>query len=543
MALAGGVTLTPRNEKGYIYRPGEILSPDGHCRAFDAGAQGTIFGSGAGLVVLKRYEDAVADGDTVHAVIRGSAINNDGAQKVGYMAPSVDGQTAAVTEAISMAGIDPETISYVEAHGTGTSVGDPIEVRALTQAFRTGTTDNQFCGIGSVKTNIGHLDHAAGISGLIKTILALEHKQLPPTLNYERPNPKMEIETTPFYVNDTLREWTPPEGAPRRAGVNSLGIGGTNAHVILEEAPDLEGVPGTEEAPNSRFTEPSARSVHVLPLSARTESALDTATANLAAYLQEHPGVNMADVAHTLQAGRRAFEQRRAVVWREGEDAVETLTKLPAGHVASGEAPEPGRPVAFLFPGQGAQHANMGRDLYDTEPVFRRHVDRCAEHLEPLLGLDLRELLFPDADAVDAADEQLKETAYTQPALFVIQYATAQMWAAWGIEPEAMIGHSIGEYAAACLAGVMSLEDALHLVVERGRLMQAMEPGTMLSVGASEDEVQPYLDDRVSVSVINAPTMCVVGGPDAPCETCRNASKPMTSRAGRSTPRTPSTPT
>ena len=505
MALAGGVRLFPRGRTGYIYRPGEILSPGGHCRAFDADAQGTIFGSGAGVVVLKRYEDALADGDTIHAVIRGSAVNNDGSRKAGYMAPSVEGQASAVAEAIGVSGIDPDTLSYIEAHGTGTSVGDPIEVRALTQAFRTGTSRSQYCGIGSVKSNIGHLDHAAGVASLIKTVLALKHKELPPTLNFERPNPRLEIEETPFYVNDELRAWTPPEDAPRRAGVNSLGIGGTNAFIILEEAP---GVP----------TEPTEQSAHVIPLSARSESALDAQANQLADHLNAQSDHAVADVAYTLQMGRKAFLHRRAVIAPSREEAIAGLNETSRSRVVEGRAAEEEGPVAFLFPGQGAQHATMGQGLYEEEEAFRRHVDQCADTLTAYLDRDLRDLLFPSAEAVETANAELKQTAYTQPALFTVQYATARFWMDRGIEPSAMIGHSIGEYTAACLSGVMELEDALRLVAERGRLMQSMQPGSMLAVGAPEDEVQSYLNDDLSLSVVNTPTMCVVGGPDAAVE-------------------------
>ena len=501
MALAGGATILTRDPKGYVYREGEILSRDGHCRAFDAKASGTLFGSGAGAVILKRLDDAIADRDTIYAVIRGSAVNNDGAQKVGYMAPSVEGQAAAISEAVALSGVDAETISYVEAHGTGTNVGDPIEVAALSQAFRTQTSATQYCGLGSVKANIGHLDHAAGVSSLIKTVLALHHKEIPPSINFDTPNPKLGIEDTPFYVNDRLQPWTPVEGAPRRAGVNSLGIGGTNAFLVLEEGPETN-------------PEPTTRSLHVLPVSARSEAALDAATANLAETLRtdETP---LADVAHTLLSGRTLHEHRRAVVVRDHEEAAEVLNDPTGSNTVTGRTTEE-RPVAMMFSGQGAQYAGMGRGLYDSEPVFRRAIDACAEHMQEPLQLDLRELLFPDEVDKASADEQLAQTQYTQPALFALQVATARLWQSWGIEPSALIGHSIGEYAAAHVAGVMSLADGCRLVAARGRWMQAMEPGTMLSVALSEVDLQPYLSRHpdASVSVINHPSMTVVGGPD-----------------------------
>jgi len=503
MALVGGATILTREPKGYLYREGEILSQDGHCRAFDAKASGTLFGSGAGAVILKRLGDALDDGDTVYAVVRGSAVNNDGAQKVGYMAPSVEGQAAAISEAMAVAGVDPRSITYVEAHGTGTNVGDPIEVAALTQAFRTGTVDRQFCGLGSVKANIGHLDHAAGVSSLIKTVLALHHKQLPPSLNFDTPNPKLGIDKTPFYVNDRLQGWAPASGQPRRAGVNSLGIGGTNAFLVLEEGP----------APSPA---PTRRTTHVLTLSAKSDAALDAATDALADALTADDAPSLADVAHTLLEGRAAHEHRRAVVAQNQEGAVDALRRRPAANVITGRA-EAERPVAMMFSGQGAQYAGMGRDLYDTQPVFRETVDACTEHFGTSLGIDLRTLLYPDptdTGSVGDANDRLAQTQFTQPALFAIEVATARLWQSWGIEPIALIGHSIGEYVAAHVAGVLSLENACRLVAARGSGMQAMERGTMLSVALSEAEAEPYLADTpgVSVSVLNHPSMVVVGG-------------------------------
>jgi len=506
IALAGGVSIHVPQKTGYLYEPGGTLSPDGHCRAFDAKAQGTTIGNGVGVVVLKRLSDALADGDRIHAVIKGSAINNDGSGKVGYTAPSVNGQAEVIAEAMMLAGVEPETINYIEAHGTGTALGDPIEIAALSQVFRNSTTKKGFCAIGSVKTNIGHLDAAAGIAGLIKTVLALKHQQIPPSLNFEQPNPQIDFANSPFYLNTTLTEWK-AESPPRRAGVSSLGIGGTNAHVILEEAPVLE--------PSS-----PSRPWQLLVLSAKTNSALETATENLANHLQQHPDVNLADVAHTLQVGRGEFNHRRVLVCQDIEDAASALrdpqrvlTRLVENSV---------HPIAFMFPGQGAQYVDMGKELYQTEPVFQEQVDFCCQLLQPHLGLDLRSLIYPNESESKAAAEKLQQTDITQPALFVIEYALAQLWMSWGISPQAMIGHSIGEYVAACLAGVMSVEDALRLVTARGRLMQQLPSGAMLSVPLKEAEVRDLLNENLSLAASNAPDLCVVSGTDEAINTLQN---------------------
>lgn len=498
MALAGGATIAVPQKSGYVYQEGGILSPDGHCRAFDARSAGTVPGSGAGIVVLKRLEDAIADGDPIHAVIKGSAINNDGFMKVGYTAPGVDGQADVIAEAMAVAGVEPETISYIEAHGTGTTLGDPIEIEALTRAFRDGADEKGFCAIGAVKSNIGHLDTAAGVAGLIKTVLALKHKQIPPSLHYERPNPRIDFENSPFYVNTELREWKRGE-TPRRAGVSSFGLGGTNAHVVLEEAPEME--PSGESRP-----------WQLLLLSARTNSALESATAQLAEYLNHHAEADLADVAYTLQVGRKAFGQRRAVICRDG-DAVAALETLDPRRVYTGVQEAKERPVVFMFPGQGAQYVNMGLDLYRVEPAFRKQVAQCCEALKPHLGFDLRDALYPSQDRIEEASERLKQTCVTQPALFVIEYALARLWMEWGVRPQAMIGHSIGEYVAACLAGVFSLEDALSLVAARGRLMQSLPEGAMLSVPLLEKDVQPLLTRGLSLAAVNGVSLCAVAGP------------------------------
>jgi len=516
VALAGGVSVEVPQKEGYLWAEGGIASPDGHCRPFDARAGGIVSGSGAGIVVLRRLSEALADGDTIHAVIRGSAINNDGSNKVGYTAPSIDGQAQVIAMAQAIAGVRPEEVGYVEAHGTATPMGDPIEVAALRKVFGAKKAGGPRCALGSVKSNFGHLDTAAGIAGLIKTVLALEHRELPPSLHFERPNPALGIDETPFHVNAELAHWRAAGARPRIAGVSSFGIGGTNAHVVLEEPPAAE---------------PSgpSRPWQLLLLSARTGTALEAATERLRHFLEEsspeeNPGVELADVAFTLQAGRRPFEHRRAVVCRDVADAVARLGNLDPTRVHTSLREPREQPVLFLFPGQGAQHPGMGAELYRTEAEFRRCVDRCSEILEPHLGLDLRRLLFTGADATDGAatdadaiaDEaadRLRQTALAQPALFVVEYALARLWGSWGVEPEAMIGHSIGEYVAACLAGVFSLEDALGVVAARGRMIQELPGGAMLAVQLPEGEVRERLGDHLDLAAVNRPSQCVVSGP------------------------------
>jgi acyl transferase domain-containing protein/acyl carrier protein len=498
MALAGGISIKVPQIAGYTYQEGGIGSPDGHCRAFDARAQGTVSGSGAGLVLLKRLADARADGDNILAIIRGWALNNDGYAKVGYTAPSVDGQAEVIAAAQALAGVSAETISYIETHGTGTPLGDPIEVAALTRAFRASTDKRQFCAIGSVKTNVGHLDTAAGIAALIKTVQALRHKELPPSLNFEQPNPQIDFASSPFYVNSRLAPW-PRGSTPRRAGVSSFGIGGTNAHMILEEAPPVSSTS-------------SLRPQQLLLLSAKTASALETATGNLANHLKHSSELNLADVAYTLGIGRSAFSHRRAVVCSDLQDAVQALESPEVGRIRTSEHEASNRPVVFMFPGQGAQYVNMAAGLYEVEASFRKDVDLCAELLGPQIGLDLRDVLYPSSANQGAASDLLNQTFITQPALFTIEYALARLWMRWGVAPTAMIGHSIGEYVAACLAGVFSLEDALALVAERGRLMQSLPAGSMLAVMLPAPEVQRYLHGGLAMAALNAESVCVVSG-------------------------------
>ncbi|MFY0579913.1 beta-ketoacyl synthase N-terminal-like domain-containing protein [Cystobacter fuscus] len=499
IALAGAVRISLPQRTGYLFQEGMIFSPDGHCRAFDARAQGTVSGNGVGVVVLKPLADALRDGDHVYAVIKGSAINNDGHLKVGYTAPSVEGQSDVISEALAYAGASAGDIDYVEAHGTGTPLGDPIEIAALTRAFRRDTDARRFCALGSVKTNIGHLDTAAGIAGLLKATLALHHEELPPSLHFECPNPAIDFEASPFFVLDGRQDWKRGE-RPRLAGVSSFGIGGTNAHAILGEAPLVA-------------RRPSTRSRQLVTLSARTPSALEAMTRELAAHLEAHPGVDLADLAFTRAVGRKAFEHRRALVV---EDVAELAARLKAPPAARSlthlEAAREQR-VVFLFPGQGAQSVGMARELYDAEPVFREHADACFEPLASVLGRDLRSLLYPVPGQEAPAREALADPRYAVPALFTVEYALARLWMHWGLEPHALLGYSLGEYVAACLAGVLSLEDALKLVVARGRLMASMPPGAMTAVACSEEAVRPLLVGGLSLAALNGEARCVVSGP------------------------------
>jgi phthiocerol/phenolphthiocerol synthesis type-I polyketide synthase E len=508
MALAGGVTVRVPQRQGYLYVDGGLASPDGHCRAFDAAAAGTIFGSGVGVVVLRRLADALADGDHVRAVIRGSAINNDGSVKVSFTAPSVEGQREVIAAAHAISGVDPETIGYVEAHGTATALGDPVEVAALTRVFRERTGKQGFCALGSIKSNFGHLDAAAGIAGLIKTVLALEHRQIPPSLHFAQPNPALDLAASPFFVNSALAAW-PAAGAPRRACVSSFGVGGTNAHVVLEEAPP--------PAPAG-----AARPWQLLVLSARSVPALEAATDRLADSLdgpgEEQPR-ELADVAYTLRVGRAVFRHRRMLVCAGGADPGEVAGALrrraPGDVLTAADDEDPReRPVAFLLPGQGAQHPGMGAGLYAEEAVFRAELDRCAQLLLPHLGSDLRRALWPLPEEAAAAARQLERTDLAQPALFAVEYSLARLWMAWGVEPQALLGHSIGELVAACLAGVLSLADALALVAARGRLVAALPPGAMLGVPLAAEEIAPLLPPELALAAINEPDRSVVSGPE-----------------------------
>jgi acyl transferase domain-containing protein/acyl carrier protein len=524
MALAGAVSVRVPHRAGYFCDGGGVVSPDGHVRAFDAQANGTVFGSGGGILVLKRVADALADGDNIHAIIKGSAVNNDGSEKAGYTTPSVNGQTDVVVEALANAGVEADSITYVEAHGSGTPVGDPVEIRALTKAFRTFTQRSGYCAIGSVKTNVGHLDAAAAVAGMIKTILALKHRTLPPSLHFSQPNPEIDFESTPFYVNTQARKWT--SDGPRRAGVMSTGMGGTNAHVVFEEAAELQ--QGSHIG-----------SSQLLILSARTSAALDHATDRLRNFLEDNDVVNMTDVAHTLRVGRKAFPHRRCLVSASREDAIAALAEQNSRRVLSSVKDESaGRPVVFMFPGIGDHYIGMGHGLYESWDVFRQEVDRCAQILHSYLGTDIRKMIYPDGQpwksegkskgidlkkmlgrGTDAPEDhnatEMNKTLFAQPALFTIEYALARLWQSLGTTPAAIVGHSMGEYVAACLAGVLSLEDALRLIATRARLVNDLPQGAMLAVTLPEKELLPLLTGDLSISLINGPALCVVAGPAA----------------------------
>lgn len=495
LALAGGVSIDVSPRSGYLYQEGGILSPDGHCRAFDARAQGTVGGSGVGLVLLKRLEEAIADADMIYAVIKGSAINNDGGDKVGYTAPSIDGQARVIAEALAVAGTPPETITCVEAHGTGTPLGDPIEVEALTQVFRAGTAKKKYCALGSVKTNIGHTDTAAGIAGLIKMALSLWHGILPPSLHFNSPNPRIDFENSPFYVPVEASAWK-PDSHPRRCGISSFGIGGTNAHLILEEAPALPAaLPESDE--------------QLILLSGRTAEARENALVNLATAASTQPNHLLSDIAFTLQNGRKPFDYRLAFIARDRTDLLrmtESETEIMRGHAERLQ-----KPVIFMFPGQGSQYLNMARSLYERIPLFKDTLDHCLGLLSGHLGVDLHRSLYPIA-AVAADEKNLQATLLAQPTLFAIEYSLASFWMRLGIHPQALIGHSLGEYTAACIAGVFSLEDAARIIAIRARLMQSLPPGAMLAVGLGEQDIVRYLRADVSLAAINGARRIVISG-------------------------------
>ncbi|MCE9621065.1 MAG: SDR family NAD(P)-dependent oxidoreductase [Actinomycetia bacterium] len=501
LALAGGVTIEIPHGRGYQYQSGEILSPDGHCRAFDADAAGTVFGSGVGVVVLRRLSEAVADGDHIYAVVRGTAINNDGARKVGYLAPSIDGQAACIAEALAVADVAATSVQLVECHGTGTAMGDPIEIAALDQAFGRPTDGVPYCQIGSVKTNIGHLDTAAGAASLIKASLALHHQAIPPSLHFQRPSPNSVLEGSAFRVATELTTW-PAANAPRRAGVNSLGVGGTNAFAVLEEAP-------------ARAASTAAVGAQLLVLSARNRAALDDASERLARHLDEHPDLNLADVAYTLHAGRHQFAERRVVAASSVAEAARLLRSGDPRRVFTHSAGSRRPPVIFLFPGGGTQYPQMGAQLYASQPTFRRHVDDGLRLAQELHGVDLRPLLLADHDENADGAVALHDPSLQLPALLIIEHALAQLLISRGVVPAALAGHSVGECVAACIAGTMTFADCLGLIVLRGKLMDRTRGG-MLSVRMSAGELKPILDEcGLDLGVINAPDLCVASGTEA----------------------------
>ncbi len=528
MALAGGVSIGLPQDQGYFYTEGGILSRDGHCRSFDASSTGTVNGNGVGLVALKRLEDALEDGDVVHAVLLGSAINNDGASKVGFTAPSVECQSEVVGEALGVTGVDAETIAYIETHGSGTALGDPIEAQALIDAYADHAETSGYCGIGSVKSNIGHTNAAAGVAGLIKVVQGLEHGEIPPSLHFEQLNPEIDFTDTPFFVNAELRPWPRLKDQPRRAAISSFGLGGTNAHAIVQEAPAVE---------------PSgpSRGHQLLLVSARSEAALDAATRNLADHLQAHPDLKLADAAFTLQLGRAEMDMRRAVVVRDdgGEAGKKAAIEALRAEPVATKVDKDTRPVVFLLPGLGDHYVQLGRRLYEDEPTFREDFDACAEGLLEPLGVDIREILFPGAappeptdeeaaagtdfkallrrggGEVDEATARLNRTVHAQPALFAVEYALARLLMDWGLEPSGLIGYSLGEYVAACLAGVLELDDALALVAKRARLIDDLPEGAMLAVPLPESELLPKLKKHpdLDLCATNGPNLSVAGGP------------------------------
>ena len=526
IALAGGVSVQTPQKMGYLYQDGLILSPDGHCRAFDAEAAGTIFGSGAGIVVLKALDRAIADRDRIYGIIKGSAVNNDGGTKVGYLAPNVRGQASVITEALAVADINPDTISYIEAHGTGTKLGDPIEVAALTQALEANNNHTRYCAIGSVKTNVGHLQIASGIVGLIKTTLALYHRQIPPSLHFKKPNPQINFASSPFYVNTELTQWQ-SNNHPRRAGVNSLGIGGTNCHLILEEFV-TEKVESSNRLP-----------AYLLTLSAKNLTALSDLAKSYRQYITQHYNISLADIC--LTAHKRAhFDHRLGIVCRDKTDLIEQLNDVGMiGESSSNKDTKPikqNNKIAFLFTGQGSQYVGMGRELYNTQPVFKKALDTCNKILESYLDKPLLDIIFkeettnkqqpevrPRVDdrrkgtrtsrrATNNQQSIINETQYTQPALFSLEYALAQLWLSWGIKPDVVLGHSLGEYVAATIAEVFSLEDALLLVATRGKLMASLpKNGAMLAVFADREVVANFSNKDITIAADNGSHIVISG--------------------------------
>ncbi len=499
MALAGGIALTVPFNSGIVYNEGGMYSPDGHTRTFDANGKGTSFSDGCGIIVLKRLDDAVRDKDHIYAVIKGAALNNDGSDKASFTAPSVRGQAEVIAMAQADAGVTPSEVTYVETHGTATPLGDPIEVEALTLAFG-GKTNGHHCVIGSIKSNIGHLTPAAGAAGVIKTALALREEVIPANVGFEAPNPAIDFANSPFRVAQENVAWPRVPGTPRIAGVSSFGVGGTNAHVILAEPPVA-------------VASSASRSRQLFLLSAKSRTSLDAMTDNLRTWLEAHPNASLADAAYTLQVGRRHFKHRRLIVGGSPGEVLEAIANKDTNLIGTRELHEASPGVVFMFPGQGSQYVNMGRDLCDSEPVFQQHFDRCCELFSTEFGTDLKAIIFPKTGEEEKAAEQLKQTIYTQASLFTMHYSLAKLWMHWGITPDAMMGHSIGEFAAACLAGVFSLEDAVKLVANRGRMMQELPGGSMLSVRAAEEDVLKKLPAGCSIAANNGPQLCVASGP------------------------------
>jgi phthiocerol/phenolphthiocerol synthesis type-I polyketide synthase E len=492
ISLAGGVSIITQEQKGYNYKEGLVNSKDGRCRAFDKDASGTIPGEGVGIIVLKRLKNAIEDGDQIYAIIKGSAINNDGNRKVGYTAPSIEGQAQCIKMAQSFAKINANSISYIETHGTGTRLGDLIEIEALNKVF--GKIVNHKCAIGSVKTNIGHLDTAAGIAGVIKVALSLKYKALIASLNFKEPSPEIDFNGGPFYVNTKLQDWENLKDTPLRAGVSSFGIGGTNAHVILEEAPEI-------------LDSSEIREYRTLNISAKSAESLLRYTVKLKNYLVNDSKINLADMSFTLQVGRRHFNYRKAIVYKSKQELINKLTDIKSEDQIT-RSKEKDNLIVFMFSGQGSQYLNMGKDLYYKEPVFHNSMERGFNQLLEMTGIDFRSILYSE----DSSLNKINQTRYTQPIIFLFEYSLSELLISFGIKPTFMIGHSIGEYVSACISGVFSFEDALRIVVKRGELMNKVAYGTMLSVLISEGRVAEYLLNGISLAAVNGPEQVVLSG-------------------------------
>ena len=502
VALAGGSSVTAPIHIGHLYQEGSIMSPDGRCRPFDENARGTIFSDGAGVILLKRLEDAERDGDIIHGIIKGIGINNDGGNKGSFTAPSTEGQADAISLAFLDAEVDPSEISYIETHGTATPVGDPIEIEGLKMAFGE-QAENGSCAIGSIKSNMGHLTGAAGVAGVIKTILALKNRQIPASLGFENPNPSIDFDNSPFYVNNKLNPWD--SKGTRKAGISSFGVGGTNVHIVVEEYEPKQ------------VKADKGRSLQLLTWSAKSQNSLEGYQAALGDYLKSTADGSLADVAHTLTNTRESFAERSFIIANSSIDANEKLLDSDHKHIKTNTLKAEPNELAFLFPGQGSQYLQMGKSLYEEEDVFKNAVDTCAELLKSDLKLDIRDIIYPKENSPDA-EEKLKDTQYTQPALFVIEYALSQLWLSWGIKPTLLCGHSIGEFVAAHLAGIFTLEDALHLITMRGKLVSELPGGSMLSIRKNIDEIKDLVPENLSIAAINSDRLIVVSGPDADVE-------------------------
>lgn len=501
MAIAGGASIRFPQKSGYKFVEGGILSPDGHCRPFDAKAQGTISSDGVGVVLLKRLEDAIEDGDNIYAIIKGSAINNDGSFKVGYTAPSIEGQSEVIAEALEIAEFNPESIGYIEAHGTGTAIGDPIEIAALTKVFKEFTNKKQFCGIGSVKSNFGHLNAASGVAGLMKAALMIKNGMYVPSINFDTPNPHINFKDTPFYVIDKLKKWE-NNNEPRRAGVSSFGIGGTNVHMVLEEYKDNK----------QDIVKEKSRKSDILVMSARSSNAVKNISSNLCNFLSENKELEFSDVAYTLKKGRKLFNHRQFVVGHNIEEAINSIKCMNSDFVLSKQCDKENTDVVFMFTGQGSQYLNMGLDLYKNEPIFKENMDLCSKILLPNIGIDLIELLYKNNLNNYEREEQLNQTRIAQPAIFAIEYSLAQLFLNLGIKPVAMIGNSLGEYVAATISGVFDIKDALRLIAVRAKMMQEMPKGSMLAVSLTEEEIKKHLKEDVCIASINEPSVVVISG-------------------------------